>query len=140
MSQEETKCVIIVDESLPIGTLANTAAILGVSLGRLAPEAVGPDVEDASGRSHAGITTLPLPVLKGTRELLRALREKLYTPDFCDLTAVDFSDVAQSCHVYNDYIQKAKSTQEEEYTYLGIALFGSKKKVNRLTGSLPLLR
>lgn len=140
MNHEETKCVIIVDESLPTGILANTAAILGISLGRLIPESVGPDVEDASGRPHAGIITLPLPVLKGNQELLRALREKLYAPDFYDLTVVDFSDVAQGCHIYNDYIQKAKTTYEEDYTYLGIAMFGNKKKVNKLTGSLPLLR
>ncbi len=140
MNHEETKCVIVVDESLPTGILANTAAILGISLGRLVPQSVGPDVEDASGRSHTGIITLPLPVLKGNRELLRVLREKLYTPDFADLTVVDFSDVAQGCHVYNDYIQKSKATQEADYTYLGIAVFGNRKKVNKLTGSLSLLR
>lgn len=140
MNHEETKCVIVIDESLPAGIIANTTAILGISLGRLVPEAVGPDVEDASGRLHRGIITLPVPVLKGDRESLRTLREKLYAPDFSDLIVVDFSDVAQGCHVYDDYIQKAGATQESDHNYLGIVLFGNKKKVNKLTGSLPLLR
>ena len=53
---------------------------------------------------------------------------------------VDFSDVAQKINVYADYAQKAAETPERDFAYLGIALFGEKKKINRLTGMLPLLR
>ncbi|MDS1030860.1 DUF2000 domain-containing protein [Bacillota bacterium LX-D] len=140
MTNQEIKCVLILDESLPAGILANTAAILGITLGRQAPECIGRDVMDASGHVHMGIVTLPVPILKGNREMLKALRKKLYTSDYSDLTVVDFSDVAQGCNTYDDYMRKAKSTGETDFTYLGIALYGSKKKINKLTGSLPLLR
>lgn len=33
MNAENEKCVMIVDESLPIGLIANTAAILGITVG-----------------------------------------------------------------------------------------------------------
>jgi len=35
---------------------------------------------------------------------------------------------------------KMKSAPETNLNYFGIALCGAKKKVNKLTGSLPLLR
>lgn len=140
MTDQETKCVIIVDEALPAGILANTTAILGITLGRQVPQCVGQDVQDASGQVHKGIVTIPVPILKGNKEILKALREKLYTPDFSNMVIVDFSDVAQCCNIYDEYILKAKSTKEVDHTYLGIAIYGDKKKINKLTGSMPLLR
>jgi hypothetical protein len=140
MIKKDTKCALVIDEALPIGVLVNTATILGATLGRMADDFVGPDVLDGSGQIHQGIVTLPIPVLKGNREILKTLREKLYTTEFEDLTVVDFSDVAQGCHIYEDYIQKAETTQEKDFTYLGVLLYGNKKKINKLTGSMPLLR
>ena len=40
---------MVLDENLPLGLLANTAAILGITLGKHMPEAVGADVLDGSG-------------------------------------------------------------------------------------------
>ncbi|MDQ0200724.1 hypothetical protein J2S10_003926 [Neobacillus ginsengisoli] len=37
MSNLETKCVLVIDENLPLGLIANTAAILGVTLGSMLP-------------------------------------------------------------------------------------------------------
>lgn len=34
MNVENEKCVIVVDENLPLGIIANTAAILGITMGR----------------------------------------------------------------------------------------------------------
>ncbi|WP_416232446.1 DUF2000 family protein [Caproicibacterium sp. BJN0003] len=53
---------------------------------------------------------------------------------------VHFSDVAQSCNIYSEYVSKAVSVPEQEHTYFGIAIYGSKKKVNKLTGFMPLLK
>lgn len=140
MTVQDTKCVIIVDEALPAGILANTTAILGITLGREVPGCVGPDVLDASGQVHRGIVTIPVPVLRGDKEILKTLREKLYAPEFSDTIVVDFSDVAQGCNIYDQYMLKSKATKESDHTYLGIAIYGNKKKINKLTGSMPLLR
>lgn len=84
--------------------------------------------------------TIPVPILKANKELLRALREELYTDNYKDVITVDFSDVAQSCNVYSEYLQKGSMTPELEHSYFGLAICGHKKKVNKLTGSMPLLR
>ena len=140
MDCQNQKCVMILDEHLPPGILANIAAILGISLGKKAPEIVGADVSDHAGRGHLGIIEFPVPILKCDGEGLRAIREKLYQPEFSDLTAVDYSDLAQGCSTYDEFIRKMADTPEAELNYRGLAICGAKKKVSRLTGSLPLLR
>lgn len=134
------KCVVVLDGELPLGLLANTAAILGITLGKELPETVGPGVRDRSGREHLGIIEFPVPVLRSTPEGIRALRERLYEPGFQELTAVDFSDVAQSCKTYGEFMERMGEVPEGDLRYLGLAVCGARKQVDRLTGSLPLLR
>lgn len=137
---ENVKAVIVIDSGLPPGVIANTAAILGITLGRLAPQCVGGDVTDASGLTHRGIVTIPVPILKGDRDSLRALRGTLFTEAYGDLEVVDFSDVAQGCGTYSEYASLVSETEEGRHNYFGVAIFGNRKKVSKLTGSLPLLR
>lgn len=87
---------VVYDEELPRGIIANTAAVMGITLGKAMPEVVGEDVRDESGHTHLGIIEFPVPILRGSPE----------------------------------------STLQ----YFGVAVCGAKKKVNKLTGSLPLLR
>ena len=140
MDLQNEKCVIVLDESLPLGLIANTAVILGITLGQKMPQIVGTDTIDKTGRTHLGIITFPVPILKANAEALKMLWEKLYSEDFSDLTTADFSDLAQSCKTYSEFIEKMNATREEDLNYLGLAICGAKKKVNKLTGSLPLLR
>lgn len=128
------------DGQLPAGILANAAAILGMTLGKKMPEMVGADVIDRSGNAHLGIIEFPVPILKGSRDTLKAIRERLYEPEFEELTVADFSDLAQSCKTYEEFGRKMAQVSNEELQYLGIAVCGAKKKVNKLTGSMPLLR
>jgi len=75
--EQDTKCVIVIDENLPIGILANTAAILGITLGKHIPQLVGEDATDASGQNHLGIIKIPVPILKGNKEILRGIEKKI---------------------------------------------------------------
>lgn len=134
------KCVLIIDKDLPLGLVANTAAVLALSLGGKMKHVVGPDVVDASGFSHPGITTLPIPALSASAEAIRELRERLYADDCKQVSVVDFSWTAQSCKSYREYAEKLSSVRSSELQYLGLALYGPKSKVSRLTGSLALLR
>ena len=54
--------------------------------------------------------------------------------------AIDFSEAAQRCLNYEQYIRSLAQLSAEELFYLGVCMYGPKKKVNKLTGSLPLLR
>ena len=140
MDLQNEKCVMVIDEHLPLGIIANTAAIMGITLGKKMPEVVGADVTDKNGNEHLGIIEFPVPILKGTPASIKTIRKKLYEPDFADLTVVDFSDLAQSCKTYEEFIGKMKAAPEADLAYFGIAICGPKKKINKLTGSMPLLR
>ena len=140
MNVENEKCVIVVDENLPLGIIANTAAILGITMGMKMPDVVGNDVLDLEGNPHMGIIQFPVPILKGNIGILKKLRTRLFEPQFSELTVVDFSDLAQGCKTYNEFIGKMANTSESRLNYIGIAVCGNKKQINKLTGSMPLLR
>ena len=139
MDIQKTKCVMVIDETLPLGMIANTAAVLGATLGKRFPEAIGPDVFDKDENRHLGIVAIPIPTLKGNPQMLRDLREKLFRPEFERLAVVDFSDIAQGCNAYDAYIDNMAGAAEADLRYFGLAIYGDKKRVNRLTGSMPLL-
>ena len=140
MEQEQDKCVLVIEETMPRGLAANTAAILGITLGRQGPDLVGENVADRAGNIHPGIIRTPVPVLSGGPETFQALRRQLAEPEFADVAAVDFTDLAQSCRTYGEFQEKMARTAGEDLRYLGLAICGDKRKVSRLTGSLPLLR
>ena len=82
----------------------------------------------------------PVPVLSGRPETFQTLRRQLAELEFADVAAVDFTDLAQSCRTYGEFIEKMARTGPGELRYLGMALLGPRHQVDRLTGSLPLLR
>lgn len=140
MIADNEKCVLIIDENLPVGVIANTSAILGITMGMKMPDVVGADAADADGNMHSGIIQFPVPVLKGSGEKIKELRNKLFLPEFSDLTVVDFTKLAQSCKTYDEFIVKMAECTNERLEFMGIAICGDKKKINRLTGSMPLLK
>ena len=58
MDMQNQKCVMVMDEDLPLGVIANTAGIMGITLGKHMPETVGPDVRDKSGWPRAAGPTM----------------------------------------------------------------------------------
>ena len=116
MDLQNEKCVMVIDENLPLGIIANTAAILGITLGKEMPEVVGANVADQSGNEHLGIIEFPVPILKGSPEIIKVIREKLYQPDFQDLTVVDFSDLAQGCKTYDEFYFKNGERVRKHFT------------------------
>ncbi|MBZ0321962.1 DUF2000 domain-containing protein [Enterococcus casseliflavus] len=139
MNNQE-KCVMIIDEQLPIGLVANTAAILGVTLRKLYPEGIGEDIYDSTGNKHLGIVNFPIPILKTNKEQLQTIRESISQQSDQDVTIIDFSDVAQITNSYEQYRQTLESIAPEKLAYFGICLKGKKKLINKVAGSLPLYR
>ncbi|MBY4675783.1 DUF2000 domain-containing protein [Marinobacterium arenosum] len=135
----EQKYVIVIDQTLPAGIIANTAAVLSLSVGKLSPEIVGDDFHDGEGRPHRGITTLPVPVLKGCAESVKQMREsaRQYEPE---LMVIDLASATRTSRSYQEYQAQIQATPTDQLEYQGIALYGPKKLVNRLTGNLGLLR
>lgn len=138
MGNDQIKCVMVLDEELPTGLQVNTAGVLALTLGHRLDSVIGPDVVDGSGRAHVGITTIPIPILKAKGDLVRDIRLKAEGTE--DLLVVDVTDAAQTTKTYDDYTRKIAAISSEGLKYLGVVLYGNKKAVNKLTGSLPLLR
>jgi hypothetical protein len=133
---DNQKCVLVIDKTLPQGLIANTAAVLTLSLGKLHPELIGADNINNDGEVHTGITSIPIPILASSPESIKTIRSSLKD----EATLVDFSNVAQSTKNYQDYSEKLASTKAEDIEYLGIAVYGTKKIVNKYTGNLGLIR
>lgn len=135
----EKKCVMVIDSELPLGLIANTSAVLALTLGNKIEGIIGPAVMDGDGHTHEGITTIPIPILKGSGPLIKELWQTI-SSHYPDLLLVDFSNVAQVTQNYAIYAERIASCKSPDLQYLGIAIYGNKKEVNKLTGSLPLLR
>jgi hypothetical protein len=133
------KCAIVIDQALPLGVIANAAAVLSLSLGKQFPELIGNDLKDSQGDVHLGITTIPITILKGSAGLLKEMREAL-KPRETELTVVDLTSATRTTRSYEEYARQLRNTPPEQLEYLGVALCGPQKTVNSFTGSLGLLR
>jgi hypothetical protein len=139
-SKQEKKCVIVIDSDLPLGLMTNTSAVLAMTLGKRIEGIIGSDIFDSSGNCHLGITNTPIPILKGTKKTIKEIRDKIASEKIAELLLVDFSYTAQKSKTYTDYEQKLSAAISEDLEYLGIALYGNKKDINRFTGNMPLLK
>lgn len=134
------KCVLIIDDAQPIGIIANTASVLSITLGKHINSIVGQDVYDKKGEKHLGITQMPIPVLGTSSERIKEIRQHLLLLEIENLTIVDFTDVAQKSKTYDHYETTMLTTDENDIRYIGIAIYGDKKAINKATGNLSLIR
>ncbi len=136
------KLVMVINQELPLGLIANTAAVLGLSVGDRVRGLTGPDITDGAGRIHAGITKVNIPVLGASSMVLEGLYERLMeeSDSDSDIQIIDFNTVAQRCKNYDDYTRELAACGQDAFQYLGLCLYGPEQKINRLTGNLRLLR
>ncbi len=132
------KCAIVISEELPTGLAVNAAGVISVTLGHRIDGLVGDDVKDADGVAHPGIIHMPLPILKAPRHEVAAIVRAVAAED--DVFFVSFSALAQSCRTYEEYTAKMTATPTADLDSVGVGLHGPRKRVDRLVGSLPLLR
>ncbi|MCB0193866.1 MAG: DUF2000 domain-containing protein [Anaerolineae bacterium] len=134
------KCVIIINQTLPLGLIANTAAVLAMSIGDKIKGIVGEDILDRDETLHRGITQLSIPMLKGDDARIRTIRTKILEMDGDDIFYVDFCDVAQKSRDYDQYKAQLRQTAVDNLHYLGLAIYGPDQAIRSLTGNLGLLR
>ncbi|KRL05404.1 DUF2000 domain-containing protein [Liquorilactobacillus oeni] len=134
----QTKCVLIIDPELPLGLIANTAAILGCSLGKIHPEINGDDLLDQEKHSYPGIVKIPIPVLKAVSSKVKEIQ--IETEKIEEIEVISFADCAQTAKNYQEYAEKVQNSNHENIKLLGICLYSTTKKVNHFAGSLSLLR
>jgi len=134
----ELKCVVIVDGSLSAGIIANAVACLGFSLGTIIPQELGPVQTDADGIAHGGIISIPIPILAASSDQVKAITDNAKKVE--SLIVYDMSEAAQSSKTQDEYRQKIERMTSADLCYWAVALYGDKKAINKLCGSLPLFR
>lgn len=130
------KSAVIIDETLPIGLLANTAACIATGLFHQQPDAYGPAI---TGADHTFIPITKIPILilkKGKRDFNEILRRISGT----DLRCMIFTKEAQSTADYNEYIQRVSGKNLSDLQIVGIGMIGEDAQVTKVAGDLPLLR
>ena len=137
LDQKTVRFVIVMDREMSPGLAANTAAVLAVNAGRDYPDAVGPDIEDASGVVHPGLTCLALTILGAPASDLPDLAQRGRD---AGLAVVGFSDLAQSCRHYGEYQERLGAAATSDLGWRGVLFMGEPKAVTKLTSSLPLYK
>ncbi|HEX9503427.1 MAG TPA: DUF2000 domain-containing protein [Patescibacteria group bacterium] len=139
MDLTNKKCVLIINEELPAGIIANIASVLSITLGDKIRGLVGPDVTDRQGSLHPGLTQLPIPVLGAPASDIKSLRESFKTKEGDSNFIADFTTFAGMAKTYEEYSSALESADAQEINYLGIAVLSDKKTLNRLTKGLSLI-
>lgn len=133
----DRKLVIALQEDLSPALAANAAAVLGLALGGRLEGSVAGDSEDASGGVHAGLNPHPVPTLTASADRLGELHAKAAARK--DVVVVGFNEVARRSRTYEAYTEALARTPAEDVAHVGVALFGPRNAVTRLTKRLPLM-
>ncbi|MFB9267763.1 DUF2000 domain-containing protein [Bradyrhizobium erythrophlei] len=134
------KAVIVVDRGIPLGLLANAVAVVSFSLGQAVHRLCGDEIRDASGNAYRGVIRIPLPILAASPERMLQIRDAVRKKDFEEVVAIDFTEQAQRPQTYDTYSELMARTAGDDIVYRALALCGSRKLIEKLTGNLPLLR
>ena len=136
-AMEPMRCVAVIDQTLPIGNAANAAAVLALTMGKRQPHLAGEPLVDASGDAHPGLIPIGIPVLGAPADDLPAIRDKAVA---AGLEVVDFPVQGQQTTDYAEFQRLVRATSPEALRYLGVMIYGSKKKVSRVVGRYSLLK
>lgn len=130
------RCVAVIDRTLPKGRAANAAAVMALSLGGRQPQLIGEPLVDAGGTAHVGLIPIGIPVLGAPAEDLPRLCAKARA---AGVEVVDFPAQGQETTDYSQFRRMVAATAGEELRYLGVMLYGERRKVGRLVGRYRLL-
>ncbi|WP_333823560.1 DUF2000 domain-containing protein [Pinisolibacter sp.] len=131
------RCVIVVDEALPVGRAANAAAVVALTIGRRHPGLVGDDLVDAGGGHHPGLIPIGISVLAATAADLVAVRGKALARG---IDVVDFPTAGQETTDYAAFGDAVARTPAGDLGYVAVGLVGARREVGKVVGRLPLLR
>ncbi|MFD4669671.1 DUF2000 domain-containing protein [Lentzea sp. NPDC058450] len=125
--------VLVLNPELPAWLLANTAAVLGASIGSRERVHIGPDTSDASGTTWQGIAEIGVPVLAASPKELAELRDLAQQ---AGLTALAFTEDAQGSRTYEQYTAAIVTKTTHEMVVHGLALLGDSRRIRKLTKDL----
>lgn len=131
----DERCVVILNEELPVGKAANAAAVLSLTLGQRYPHFVGESLVDGSGNSWPGLIPFGIPVLAANNTQLRSLLGQCAERQF---DALIFPLEGQMTVDYPAFSAAVSQIATDDLQHLGLAIVGEKKALCKLTGKLKL--
>lgn len=131
------RCVAVVDDALPIGKAANAAAVMALTMGARQSHLVGEPLVDAAGNRHPGLIPIGIPVLGAPAADLACLRDRA---NQAGLEVVDFPAQGQETNDYAQFRRMVGETAPDQLRYLGVMVYGERRKVSRIVGKYGLLR
>ncbi len=132
-----TRCVIVVDEALPVGQTANAAAVMALTIGQRHPVLVGEPLVDGSGFNHPGLIPIGIAVLAASQQELSEIRQKGLQIG-CDV--VDFPIEGQQTKNYQTFREAVAVIEPQSLRYVGVSLIGQKNEISKIVGRLKLLK
>ena len=135
---EELKVIIVVSSNLGIGLAANRAAVLATGLAMHIPSLPGQNLVTKDGVELLGFTQIPIPILTVKPEV--SLLELCKRSEELGCKIIVFLTRAQGMRSYEEYRNSVAETNYNDLDIDAIAIYGDKKSVTKITGSLPSLR
>lgn len=130
------KIVIVLNEDLGVGFLANAAACIASGLFHKEENIMGEYVK-GHDVDFIPITKIPILILKQNKksweELLKRTKKN-------KLKYMIFTKEAQSTTNYEEYIQKVNDKKLEEIEVIGLGVLGEDEPIGKFSGDLPLLK
>ena len=134
------KVVIVLATGLSAGRAANVAACLAAGVAAAAPTWAGWPLRDQGHIESVASSHLPIIVLCADPPRMAVLALKLGEPRPANCQLSLFPAYAQDIHDAETYRARHERTQHGREALPGVAIAGSRTWVDRLAGSLPILR
>jgi hypothetical protein len=131
------RCVIVIDDSLPVGRAANAAAVIALTIGKLRPQLAGADLVDKSGAVHPGLIPIGISVLGASATDLPGIRAKALARN---LDVIDFPVQGQQTTDYQAFGAAVARCETDALSYVGVGVYGSRKNVGKIVGKYGLLK
>ncbi len=135
----DIRLAIVINPTLPLGLIANTAGAISIGLGAKFPVLAARQLTDREERTIDISSNMPVPILQADAETIRFLLLKTL-PVEDDRAIIPFPAFARSLHDYREYEATFPNRDLAGEAIDGLGLAGPSKWVKSLTGSLKLLR
>lgn len=131
------RCVIVIDDSLPVGRAANAAAVIALTIGKLRPHLAGTDLIDKSGAVHPGLIPIGISVLGASATDLPGIRAKALARK---LDVIGFPVQGQQTTDYQAFGAAVAECETDALAYVGVGVYGPRKDVGKIVGKYGLLK
>jgi hypothetical protein len=131
------KWVVVVDETVPAGRMANAVACVAATTGEAVSGLIGPSSPDASGQEHLGLPWTGCAILRATPARLAEIREKAVASE--GVLVAEMPALAQATRVYDEYMAELAETKPADLATCAISVVGPRNRVAKLVKGLELL-